>query len=108
MRSFVMMLLVFAALAGCKDDTVKHSGEIPACIQAIIDDEELSMDLKRVVVQLKGDEFHYWLNTDLMAIDLIEFVVNETCDTMCVLCAECTPPPCQLEYGNEWQTIWTK
>ena len=82
---------------------------LPQCIEDILEDQNLSTDIKTVKLQEVNGEKHYWLNTDHMYFDGVEFIVNEICDTVCGLCGECFPPDCYYDYDmSKWEIIWSK
>jgi hypothetical protein len=105
-------LLILTCFAACKKDVVdctEPAGEqevVPACIQSIIDSAEVNNDLLAVKTQVIDTEDHYWLHTGANWADGDEFIVNATCDTVCVL-AGWFPNECQAAYTDSlWQTVW--
>ncbi|MFQ5447991.1 MAG: hypothetical protein ACE5FF_13765 [Saprospiraceae bacterium] len=107
MVKYLLIVSAFFCLIACKKDKLPEG--TPECIQEIIEQEGGSGNLltvKRTVVQ---GENHYWLNTGAMAWDGSEAIINESCDTICMLCGFCLPPPCTSDYDNAvWETIWEK
>lgn len=100
---FFVLLFISCHKSDCVDTTV------PECIQSIIDDEELSADLRTVRVQKVDNQLHYWLNTDYVHFDGAEEIVNSACDTICYICGECIPPDCYYDYDyDDWMVIWEK
>lgn len=49
----------------------------------------------------------WWLNTDLRHLDGPEYIVDAKCDTVCMLCSECYPPPC-MDLLGDWKVVWKK
>jgi hypothetical protein len=104
----LIFILFTGILFSCEKRT-EESTELPECIESIIEDSILSMDLKTIRVQYVNQEAHYWLNTDFMHFDGGEFVIDASCDTTCILCGECFPPACNDNYNFEdWLIIWEK
>ncbi len=103
-----MLLSIILLLSACDNSNEMINTEIPVCIQEIIDEPELSSELKTVRIQEANNELHYWLNTDFRHADGIEYIVNSSCDTICSFCGECLPPGCSREYDENWITIWEK
>jgi len=105
--SLIFLLAIFGFFSCTKN---KLPGEeLPDCISNIIYSGEDNGTLKTIRRQWIRDEFHYWLNTDFMHFDGAEYIVNASCDTVCLLCGECFPPACMDEYDmNEWVIVWEK
>ena len=105
-KVFKTSLLVFMAIAffaACKKDDCSSGGN-PGCIDDIIQSQsDHLLAIKRMDV---GGEYHYWLNTGDNAWDGAEYIVNESCDTVCVFCF-CPYDPCLDAYqSGEWEVIW--
>lgn len=104
----LFILIILTAFFSCNRDKIIDT-PIPTCIQEIIDNPERSADLKTIKVQKSGNQLHYWLNTDATTFDGSELIVNNSCDTICHFCGECTPPKCTKRYNhNNWETIWVQ
>jgi hypothetical protein len=105
--SFCVVLSIFL-LACDKENTNSHS-ELPECIQNFVESSQISSTLKTIRSQEVNNEIHYWLNTGFVNIDGEEFVVNNSCDTICYFCSECFPPDCSFSYNSEdWKIIWRR
>ena len=103
-RHFFIIILV-----SC--DKVEVGTELPICIADIIADEQRSVVLKTVKVQEVNGELHYRLNTNASGCDKIEYIVINTCDTICSLGGGRGVQPllCLSQYeDSKWQTIWEK
>ncbi len=95
-------LILAIILSSCNVGDQCSSKELPECI-------ELSEDLKTVRVQKVKGELHYWLNTDFVHFDGIEYIVNNKCDTVCSFCGECIQANCANDYEWEsWEIIWKR
>ncbi len=101
-------VLIFVFCVACSKSKQEISRSIPSCIQAVIEDPDLSKDIKTVRVQENASELQYWINTDFTHFDGVEYILNSTCDTVCIMCGECLPPECLEDYSEEWLTIWEK
>lgn len=99
---YLFILLLFS----CNKVNNPSDLSIPSCIQEILDDNELSKDIRTVRLYEVDNELHYWLNTDFTEFDGTEYIVNMQCDTVCLFCGFCDPPECSEEYTDEWITIW--
>jgi hypothetical protein len=95
------LTFLFLIAMSCHKD--KCDTDLPACI----DTDQIKSVVKTIRTQTVNGERHYWLNTDFNQFDGAEFIVNQNCDTVCVFCGECNPPPCTLNYKYEaWKQIW--
>jgi hypothetical protein len=102
------LLIVFFVLFGVSC-TSNYKEDIPDCIQEIIDNDISPVPIKTIQVQKIKGELHYWLNTDASHWDGGEFIVNNICDTVCVICGECFLPECYDDYDfSAWEIIWEK
>lgn len=108
MNKFLLLLLLFTSCA-CKKREEALSN-LPACLQTLVADQQQSVGLETIRVQKIKGEKHYWLNTDARHLDGAEYIVNASCDTVCLICTECGPPECMKKYGAEedWKIIWRK
>jgi len=105
MPIYILLLLITA----CNKSNGPIDTSIPICVQEILDNVELSKDIRTVRVQELDNELHYWLNTDFVRFDGVEAIVNMNCDTICSFCGFCAPAKCSSEYDEEeWITIWEK
>lgn len=104
-KSNVFILIVL--LASCAKSDKEIDTNVPACIQSILDNSNLSADIKTIRVQETNDELHYWINTDARHLDGLEFVFNTNCDTICSL-GGFIPIECTEEYDGNWMIIWEK
>lgn len=102
LTTILFFLFIFIA---CSKDEVKTG--IPDCIGNILEKESANL-LTVQRIEVDGD-FHYWLNTGASIYDGPEYIVNSSCDTVCVFCF-CKPvPSCHEAYQNEqWEIIWSK
>jgi len=101
---FIAALFCFPA---CKKD--KGLANTSDCIQEIIDEAIETGNLLAVKKTKVNGENRYWLNSGAMAWDGSEAIVDETCDTICILCGFCVPEGCMYDYYNAvWETIWEK
>ena len=108
MNKLLLLLLLFTSCA-CK----KHEEALsilPACLQTLVADKHQPAGLQTIRFQKIKGEKQYWLNTDARHLDGAEYVVNASCDTVCLICTECLPPECMKKYGAEedWKIIWRK
>ncbi len=104
----ILFLTLFSLISACKKETTDRT--IPACIRSKVIDDSLTK-VKTIRVQKIGNELHYWLNTDYGHFDGIEYVVNNSCDTLCRISGEQLPSPnaCYSNYYFEkWEIIWQK
>ncbi|HRX29532.1 MAG TPA: hypothetical protein P5235_09100 [Saprospiraceae bacterium] len=108
MMKIIIILSVVFIFNSCTKSDAPIDTSIPNCIQEIIDDPNLSKDLKTVRVQNVNKELHYWLNTDFTHFDGVEYIINSRCDTICGFCGECIPADCSKEYDEIWTIIWEK
>jgi hypothetical protein len=107
MVKYLLPVALLFCFWACKKDEGSQQTQIPSCIQDIIDGAGNGLlAVKRTEI---NGENRYWLNTGAMAWDGSEAIVNESCDTVCMLCGFCLPPPCTSDYNNAvWETIWEK
>ena len=108
MNKLLLLLLLFTSCA-CKKDEEALSN-LPTCLQTLLANQQQSLGLQTIRVQKIKGEKHYWLNTDARHLDAPEYIVNASCDTVCLICTECGPPECMKKYGKEedWKIIWRK
>ena len=110
MKNIFFCFLLLTVFAACKDDDISGTlnGEIPSCVKVLYEDgpgqDTNLIAVKRVLV---GEEYHYWLNTGFNAFDGPEYIVNESCDTVCTFCF-CPPDPCHNNYNGDWEVVWEK
>lgn len=104
----VLVLTISVSFFSCEKKKEILS-EVPACIQAILEDDAQMENIKTIRMQPVNGIPQYWLNTDFMHFDGAEFIVDANCDTTCLLCGECFPPECMEDYNYEdWVIIWEK
>lgn len=108
MNKSLLLLLLFISCA-CKKRE-EASPNLPACLKTLVADKQQSASLQTIRLQKIKGEKHYWLNTDARHLDGAEYIVNASCDTVCLICTECIPPECMKKYGDEedWKIIWRK
>jgi len=104
--SILRFVVIILLLASCSKATIDT--DIPVCIQDILDDSELSSDVKTIRVQENSTELEYWINTDFTFFDGVEYIVSAQCDTLCAFCGECFPGACTNDYDDTWVVIWEK
>lgn len=104
----LIFLLAIILIGGCCEPDESNNSDIPNCISEIIENSELSNNLKSVEVQEIDSELHYWLKTDFIESDGREFIVNSQCDTICSFCGFCVQAECASDYDESWMTIWEK
>ncbi len=105
------LLFIFLLIFSCtkKDNSEIENLELPDCVEKLTIDNRRGPAIQRVRVQEVKNEFHFWLNTDVLQSDLSEFVVDEKCNVVCTFCSECNEPLCSKEYEyDDWVTIWEK
>lgn len=104
MSKLFLIALLSLILFSC---STKYEGDLPACIEDIIEQDVNYDPIKTVRVQRISGEFHFWLNTDARHYDGVELIVNENCDTICFMCGECIPPECLEDYKEgKWEIVW--
>ncbi len=105
------LLFIFLLIFSCtkKDNSEIENLEIPDCVEQLTIDNQGGLTIQRVRVQKVKNEFHFWLNTDVLQADLTEFVVDEKCNLVCRFCTECIELNCLKDYEyDEWITIWER
>ena len=108
MNKLLLLFLLFISCA-CKKRE-EASPNLPACLKTLVADKQRSASLQSIRFQKIKGENHFWLNTDARHIDGVEYIVNSSCDTVCLTCGECALPKCMEKYGTEedWKIIWRK
>jgi len=79
------LLLCSSLFTGCIKE--KCTNNLPECIKEIVNNPAKNNDLKTIRLQVQGTEHYYWLNTDATAFDGVEYIINNRCDTVCVISA---------------------
>ncbi len=103
----VLLLIMFLILLNscCKDENCE-STKLPDCIRQMIDVVGHTPPLISVKMQKVDGECHYWLNTDAMAWDGFEYIVDDQCDTLCTIGGFRMPVECMKKYDfDKWVTI---
>lgn len=104
MKNLLFFCLIILTVIACKKDD-----KLSPCLHEKLEAFKASSRAKTIKKQIVNGEVHYWLNTDDRHLDGTEYILNETCDTVCVLCGDCDPPACLSNYDNDnWKTIWEK
>jgi hypothetical protein len=100
---FTPMAILFLLLPSCSKDS-----ELPDCIEKLTDDPDQTELIEKVRSQTLNGEVYYWLNTGAVAYDGAEYIVNNSCDTICYFCGFCLPPDCGVSPQDDWETIWER
>jgi hypothetical protein len=107
MRILIQSFLILILTTTSCEKTKNCSDQLPDCINEILQNASKSKDIKTIKVQSVKEECHYWLNTGAMNYDLVEYIVDSKCDTVCFYCGECEPPECSDDHPfDKWETIW--
>lgn len=109
MKKIFLLALLFS-FSACKKANEEIDKTIPACIRSKVIGNLLT-EVKTIRVQKIGNELHYWLNTDHRHFDGIEYIVNNSCDTVCAIGGFKPPSPndCAKNYDfDKWEIIWQK
>lgn len=102
-------LILFIISCDCNHDTDDLKNlPLPDCIDNMLSNSPRAADLQTIRAHKLGGEIHYWLNTDFMQMDGVEYIVNMNCDTICGFCGYCLPSPCAKAYCGDWQVIWKR
>lgn len=105
--------LIFSVIAFCLLVSCQRNDEDACKISTCLDEKIESFKAATEAVSLKttsvAGETHYWFNTNATHWDGVEYILNESCDTVCYFCGECFGPECMVDYLNaDWKTIWEK
>jgi hypothetical protein len=85
---------------------VQKKGILPPCIENIIDSADPDIPVLEIRTQTVGAEVHYWIFTGINALDGNEYIVDENCNTLCVI-RGWFYDPCIAEYNESgWLTVW--
>lgn len=100
----LLILIILIFLSCSQDENREH---LPDCIAKSILLPNVWSELDSVRRQEFEGVFHYWLDTGLRHGDIPELIVNDNCETVCIICFECIPPDCMFQYDQDnWETIW--
>lgn len=106
---FAAFLLISIAACQKDDDCSCSGGDLPPCIEEMIADTSVTNHLQSIQRTQVGNEQHFWLNSGAAAVDGLEFIVNEQCDTVCYWLCFCVPPACADNYDiNNFEVVWEK
>ncbi len=107
---FTLGLVIFLISTSCIKKNEGIDTNIPTCIKTILNDNDSHAEpIKKIRIQKVNGILHYWLNTEAMAYDGVEYIVSNSCDTLCIYCGECITSNCTDDYSfDKWTTIWTK
>lgn len=105
MQKIVLLCFNILIFAACK----KECENFEPCLEAKIEAFKVSpMAVSLKSIQL-DDATYVWFNTNATHWDGIEYILSETCDTVCYFCGECEGPDCADDYWNaDWETFWEK
>ncbi|MBI5917750.1 MAG: hypothetical protein HY842_20455 [Bacteroidetes bacterium] len=106
MKKLVFLTSAILAFAACKKETA--CGEIEPCLEAKFEEFKASTNAISIRKQEVNGENHYWFNDGSTAWDGVEYILNETCDTVCYFCGECQLPACLEDYTGSWEVVWEK
>jgi hypothetical protein len=104
MKKAAFVFLMFFIFSCKKTDT--STPQLPDCIKKIIANDQGTEKLKTIRVRKMGNELQYWLNTDARFYDGAEYIVNNSCDTVCRIGGFF--PVSALCAGDDWEEIWKK
>lgn len=103
-----LSILLLTILIACNND-IELNQNLPACINAIVNDSVISSNLVTILSQIVDDEQVYLMNTNEVFVDGSEFIISAACDTLCFYCGECIEPECIKDYpSDKWTIIWEK
>jgi hypothetical protein len=106
MKKILIVCCAILAFAACKDD---EGGNTNPCLEEKLEAFKASEEAVSIRTQIVEEETHYWLNTNALTWDGVEYILNEDCDTICTFCGKCIPADCVNVYDpNNWNTIWEK
>jgi len=112
MKKLPIYFLLLTLISACchDDDPDPDPQAVPDCVKALYEPGPAQdTQLLSVQKQVISGESHFWLNNGHMAFDGSEYVINESCDTVCMLCGFCVPPSCNSLYQNgNWEIVWQK
>jgi hypothetical protein len=103
MKNILLFCFAIFTFIACKKE--KDCSNLSPCLEAFKSSEEA----KTIRTQTVDGETHYWLNTDARTYDGLEYILNESCDTVCSIGGFRLPLPCESDYDFEdWEIIWEK
>ena len=104
-RTSLLVCLLFL-LASCSKDNDPNEIQEQSLIPTCVDTMPFIGSVTMIHVQEISGENHYWLNTGANAHDGDEYIVNESCDTVCRY-AGWFPADCIEDYDREsWVQVW--
>lgn len=105
-KQFLFSLLLLSLFA-CQ----KNEEKSVACpdFEAKIEEFKASDVSISIKTQEVGGETHYWFHDGANTWDGSEYILNESCDTVCYFCGKCMAPECLDAYDNNaWVVLWEK
>jgi len=109
---FFFLLMLLGLIASCDrvDDDVEEFDikELPACIQEMIDDEDLILQISSVSLQRVNGEYQYLV--DYLVLDVNRNIFNDDCELQCYYTYGLPHPSgCIDNYDvDNWETIWER
>lgn len=105
MKNLIFICFAMLAVSCCKKNYA--SNDPSPCLQAKLEAFKLEPNAVSIRKQTVNGEIHYWLNDDARTYDGVEYILNETCDTVCSIGGFREPLPCESNYNfDDWVIIW--
>lgn len=107
MKKIYFLTIAILAFAACEHEN-ECDGNLEPCLEAKFEEFKASASAISIRKQEVNEENYYWFNDGSTAWDGVEYILNESCDTVCYFCGECQVPTCLDDYTDDWEVVWEK
>jgi len=106
MKNFIYLFFFFLLFTACnKEKTIDTN--LPRCLMAMVESENLPTPIAAVRVQEINKELHYLLVVNQFNTDFD--IVDRWCNELCYIGYTYHPSGCSENYNyNNWETIWER